>query len=99
MKRALFVIIIGLTGISAYAAILKGPAKPTPPKPYLMAALGDSITAGFLANTNLMGASAIALYAASSTEEIRYQIEARSLFENKKNYSWASGIKIPSHFH
>lgn len=52
---------------------------------YLVASLGDSITSASLANTSL--------------EKIK-EFEGREwLWENKKTYSWASGLKLPSHFY
>ncbi len=60
----------------------------TPPK-FLMASLGDSMTAASLADTSL----------AAVDPSLRVQdLGTRALIENKKTFSWASGEKIMSHY-
>lgn len=57
---------------------------------YLMAALGDSITAAFLANTSLADPDA--------TDLSSIHFGFADLLTNRSTLSWSTGTDIPSHF-
>lgn len=63
-------------------------------KPYLMAVLGDSIPAGFLANTHLLGGQV----PIPEKGNWGWPSTPKDLLENKRTLSWASGTKQLSHF-
>jgi hypothetical protein len=65
---------------------------------YLMAALGDSITAAFLANTSLSEKSRHEPPPGTDDEGFALWVYMRNLLENKKELSWVSGMEIPSHY-
>lgn len=87
MNRFLLIGWLGIT--SALAVYCAAPSYAAPPTRYLMANLGDSITAASLADTRLVSR------ASNLTPR---EIEEKALYQNKDTYSWASGKRINSHF-
>jgi lysophospholipase L1-like esterase len=65
-------------------------------EPPLMAVLGDSISAGTLADTTLSWPDL--KYSPISHEQAAQDVASRMLWENKSTLSWASGSLIQSHF-
>lgn len=63
------------------------------PVPYLMAALGDSITAALFAGTSL-GDAQVGI----TLEEVEASHRGARLFERKDTLSWASGREIDSYY-
>lgn len=63
---------------------------------YLMASLGDSITAATFADTTTRLDESVALTITGPLTAKTF--EPMFLIENKNTYSWASGTSIPSHF-
>jgi hypothetical protein len=66
-----------------------------PTKSYLMGVLGDSIPAGFLADTNLLGAGVPVIDKGAVKG---WPSNPKDLLEHKKTLSWASGKNMLSHF-
>ena len=82
------------------SAVIPGRAD-TPPKPYLMAALGDSVTAAFVANTELSNkhtAHQVPVPGRGGAAGTEWWRPAVNFLENKKKLSWFSGDDVPSHY-
>jgi len=83
--------------IPALFLMISAPASFAAEKPYLMGALGDSILAGFLANTSLLSGTLLGP-GFDDPKDYNKGFHPKDLLENKKNLSWFSGAVIPSHF-
>ncbi|MBI2361862.1 MAG: hypothetical protein HYV15_00545 [Elusimicrobia bacterium] len=64
------------------------------PKPYLMASMGDSITAALFGGTALTSST----QAFVTMDDVESAFLGSRLFEKKYTLSWSSGKDIPSHF-
>ncbi|MBI5597022.1 MAG: hypothetical protein HY928_13095 [Elusimicrobia bacterium] len=64
------------------------------PKPYLMASMGDSITAALFGGTVLTTST----QAFVTMDDVESAFLGSRLFEKKYTLSWSSGKDIPSHF-
>ncbi len=91
MKLILSLLIATFFSLNIYASEASGPI-------YLMAALGDSISAAFLANTSLAKQSKIELPPFMTDQDMKNWIHAQNFLDNKKTLSWTSGMKTSSHF-
>lgn len=94
-----FLVLVTLFSLLAPPSLAEAADQATPAGPvYLQAALGDSITAAFLANTSLSDKSQYNPPPGVSEEGLKIWIYMRSLLENKNELSWASGNEVPSHY-
>lgn len=63
------------------------------PKPYLMASMGDSITAALFGFTTLVSSQPFV-----TTEDVEAALLGARIFERRYTLSWSSGRDVPSHF-
>lgn len=88
-KSKLFLVILVIQTLSTISSFASE-------KPKLMIALGDSISAGTLADTTLRGPDE--KYSPEILDAEIQELKTKLLYENKKTLAWPSGNKIESHW-